>query len=1219
MRNIFLFLMALITVGATAQVIPHGKEVTVANHLQFVANKNQWSADMLYKSDIGFGHVYYTKNAFRFIHFSEADLEAVHELKHGKDVSAYENYKVNCYAYEMQFVNANTNAVVSGSNKLDNYYNYFLGNNQSKWASNVPAYKGVNYTNLYTGVDVQAYGQGASLKYDVIVHPTANIGDVKIKYNGIEPTVNAAGNLVLNLGFNTIVESLPITYQIINGQKIIVACKYKINKKGEITFETPDGYNKNYDVVIDPILIFATYSSGGCTTYGFSATYDNNGSLYAGGECFAIGWPVSTGAFQTTFGGAQDCGINKYNPLGTAIIYSTYYGGSGTDYPNNLVTNANNELAMTGSTSSSNLPTSTGCYSAASAGGTDAYVVHFNAAGTAIIGSTYIGGSGNDAQNSFSISPNYGDSHRGEIFFDTNNDIIVATSTSSTNFPMTAGAYQSTNSGGQDGIYFKLNSNCSQLLRSTYLGGSGDDACFSIVKNSLGNWIIAGGTNSTNFPTTVGAYQTTNAGGTEAFVTVLNNFATGIVNSTYLGTTSFDHGFKVQTELADTIYVCGQTDDFSNFPVTPGSYSNANSNIFFAKFSPNLSTLVLSTRIGGPNLIPNAFLKDNCGNLYFSGFGASSGLPLTTNAHQTAQGGLWLGVLDVFFTTLVYATYMGAAGDHVDGGTSRFDPLGIVYQSVCTSSSSNYSSPGAVCPTKVSSASWDVASFKFDFQFAGADAILAISPNDSGCAPYTVNFSNGGSAGTNFVWYFGNGDSSTLPNPVYTYTTAGAFNVIMVAYNPTGCITSDTAYTSIKVLPAVNATFDAKVGLGCIDDTVSFWLLDSILPTSTTVVWLFGDGSASTTLSPKHLYITQGIYTITAIVNNFICADTFKRVININHPIDAQFTTANALAPRDSFCLGDSVKIFTIGSIPQFNLNYYWDMGNGVTFTTGPGVFSYAYQQSGTYTISLLVRDTLGCEDSIQHMVYIDEPPYVNVSINQNSFCTGDPLYPVDTVSPYTLSYNYNFGDGTQLWNNHNPSYAYTNSGVYTITLTGYYRVCNPATSTQVVTINDYPTPNLGADSSICAGLTGAIVLDPNATANTYSWSTGTTGTTYTATTPGLYWVTLANGNCITADTLNITNDCYLNIPKAFTPNNNGNNEYWLPLELLSKGITAFSLSIYNRWGEKVFETTNTNGRGWDGKYGGKDQPMGTYIYTINATFKNGRKDVFNGNFILIR
>ncbi|MCC7030533.1 MAG: hypothetical protein IT257_09520, partial [Chitinophagaceae bacterium] len=590
--------------------------------LRFVENNNQWNGEVLFKADLTGGHIYFSKGAVQYSYYSTADLETVHEIRHKDYLAAY-NAVINCYAYNVKFINANSNPKVTGENKMSYYENYFLGNDPKKWAGHVSVYEGLIYHNLYNGIDMRAYSVGNSYKYDLLVKPRADISMLKLKYDGIDPVILPNGNLQMNIGFNKIEEAAPYTYQIINGKKTEVKSRYVLNEQGEIGFAFPDGYNHAFELIIDPVLVFATYSASTATTYGFSATYDLAGSLYAGGECFGIGWVGTPGAFQLTYGGGVDAGINKYNPLGTGVIYATYYGGSSQDLPNNLVVNANFELAMTGSTASINLPVTPGCYDNTLGGNSDAYVVRFNAAGSALLGATYIGGSSADAQNTNTLSPNYGDWARGEIFYDQNDDILVEGSTQSSDFPVSAAAYQGTYGGGtQDGCFFKLNSTCTNLLFSTFIGGSAEDAAFSIAKSSVGNWVLCGGTKSTNFPVSPGAITPNAAGDVDAFVVIFNNAGSGLVSSTYIGTPEFDHAFKVQVDPNDTIYVCGQTEGPS-FPVSPGVYTNANSTIFIQKLSPALDFMALSTRIGqASSLVPTAFLKDNCGHVYFSGFQA---------------------------------------------------------------------------------------------------------------------------------------------------------------------------------------------------------------------------------------------------------------------------------------------------------------------------------------------------------------------------------------------------------------------------------------------------------------------------------------------------------------------------------------------------------------------------------------------------------------------
>lgn len=1196
-----------------------------AQKLSFIENKNQWESFIHYKTVVPEGEIFFTDNKLRYVFYNKQDFDAIHEMKHSSYLDAY-NHLINCFAYDVSFMGGNLKPAITATQKKSAYHNYFLGNDPKKWAGHVGLYEGLRYNNVYDGIDLAAYSVENNFKYDLIVKAHANPANIKLQYSGIEPVILADGRLQLNLGFKTLQESAPYTYQIINGVKKEVACKYVLQHH-VISFEFPEGYDANADLIIDPTLIFQTYSSGTATTYGFSATYDLAGNLYAGGECFSAGWPSTVGAFQLAYAGGVDAGINKYNPTGTSLIYSTYYGGGSSDLPNNMVVNAANELAITGSTTSTNLPTTFGCYDNSSNGGSDAYVAHFDAAGATLIGATYIGGSSSDAQNIGTLSPNYGDANRGEIFYDTNGDIVVATSTQSNNFPVTVGAYQTAFGGGsQDGIFFKLTFNCSALIFSTFLGGSNLDACFSVVKNSVGNWVLAGGTNSTNFPTSAGSYITSNQGGTDGFITILNSTATSLVKSTYLGTSAFDHAFKVQVDNNDTVYVCGQTEG-PTFPVSAGVYTNAGGNIFIQKIQPDLSAMVLSTIIGNTssNLIPTAFLKDYCGNVYFTGFGANAGLPLTTDAFQSTSGGFWICVLSGDFSSLVYATYMGVPGDHVDGGTSRFDPQGIVYHSVCTISASQYQSPGCLSPSN-QAASWDVASFKFNFGVAPISAGLTISPNDSGCAPYTMVFNNTSTtAASSYLWDFGDGTTSTVTSPVHTFQTAGSYNVMLVAYSPNTCFPNDTAYVMVNVVPDVYASFHSEIHLGCDRDTVHFSIDSLNQNPNVTYQWYFGDGAQSNIPIIQHVYNAQNIYNVFCVATNGFCNDTVYQQINLQHPISADFFTATTLGslPIDSICLGTNLFASGVLSFPQGFLEYAWDWGDGTSEPFSPAFStSHLYTSGGSFLITLTIKDTLGCTDTSLQWVYVEDASAQSATASDLLACVGEPIRLLDSMASWVPSFTWDFGDGAVHQNIHDPLHSWDHAGNYIVTLTANYAICPSVTNTLNIEIEDYPNINLGADTSICPGITGTIILsnlmNPN---QVLTWNTGDVTNSLSVVDEGHYWATATSqkAGCLTVDSIWIQRDCYLNIPNSFSPNGDGLNDYFIPRELLSSGVKTFRMTIYNRWGENIYSTTAIDGRGWDGKFNGKLQNMGVYVYTIDVQFSNAVKKSYQGNVTLVR
>lgn len=883
--------------------------------IDFIQNKNQFPKEVLYKADLPGGAVFLTPQGFTYNYFQAEDLERIHDRMH--EMKNVDNDIVHFHAYQVSFANANPNASIMEADKQAYYNNYFIGNDASKWASHVPLFKKVIWHNIYDNIDAVVYSKGTSLKYDFVVSPGADVSKIALDYKGLSPEINKEGGLVLATSVNKVVEQAPYAYQLVKGKEVKVACNFKMIKKGQVTFEFPEGYNKDLPLVIDPILIFSTFSGSTAMTYGFSATYDLAGNLYAGGECFGTGWPVSLGAFQGLFSNSVDDGINKYSTNGTSRIYSTYYGGNASDLPNNMMVNTNNELVVCGSTNSSDLPVTSGCYDNTYNGQTDIYIARFSMDGGQLKAATYIGGSGNDGYNSTALSPNYGDDHRGEVFTASNGRILIANSSSSTNFPVTLNAYQSTNAGSQDAVVCELDSNLSILYYSTYLGGAQEDAALSLVMNGNNQIVICGGTRSANFPVTSGSYLTSGPGGTDGFVSILNQTGS-LINSSFLGTSTYDHAYKVQIDESDNVYVLGQTTNVSNFPVSSGAFNVTNGNIFIQKLNPTLTTSLLSTRLGNNSttpFVPTAFMHDICGNTYLSGFDASNYSPLSANAYQSSPGSFWLGALSPDFTELLYGTFFGPNGTHVDGGTSRFDPSGIIYHSACTSNSAFPTTPTAVSPTKLTG-TWDIASYKFNMEVGAvlADFQLAGNANDTGCANYHIGFDNLSQGATNYLWNFGNGiaDTSNLFNPSYTFEE-GAHTITLIASRATGCHLKDTATMKIFVKPTDKPLLNLRDTFLC--DPVAVTLNANVSNLSTALSFHWEPVNAITSNpNQEQIVVNPAVATdfMVYVDNNAVgeCVDTAMGVVHIKLK---DYTTMRAVPVDTIICPGDTVMVSAFG------------------------------------------------------------------------------------------------------------------------------------------------------------------------------------------------------------------------------------------------------------------------------------------------------------------
>ena len=313
--------------------------------------------------------------------------------------------------------------------------------------------------------------------------------------------------------------------------------------------------------------------------------------------------------------------------------------------------------------------------------------------------------------------------------------------------------------------------------------------------------------------------------------------------------------------------------------------------------------------------------------------------------------------------------------------------------------------------------------------------------------------------------------------------------------------------------------------------------------------------------------------------------------------------TFNPLYPNDDF------------------VQWQWDFGNGTTSNAQTPLLQYP--NAGTYLIKLKGTTDLGCVDSFSQWITVDSVMRPEFTLDRNNICVGENINIATEYGVNAKQVNWTFGDGGTLQTNPlaTISYSYPTPGTYNIDMKVSYRKCPDVTYTRTVTVHDNPRVYLGHDTAIC--YQGSPIELKNTFAaqsgETYSWNTGVLTPAIFATAPGVYALTVTRNDCSTTDSVTINKDCYVDLPNAFTPNGDGESDYFFPRSLLSRGVTAFDMTIFNRWGEKVFFTTSTNGRGWDGNLSGKAQPTGVYVYQINVTFKDGNTEKYQGNVTLLR
>ncbi|MCB9046430.1 MAG: gliding motility-associated C-terminal domain-containing protein [Chitinophagales bacterium] len=453
----------------------------------------------------------------------------------------------------------------------------------------------------------------------------------------------------------------------------------------------------------------------------------------------------------------------------------------------------------------------------------------------------------------------------------------------------------------------------------------------------------------------------------------------------------------------------------------------------------------------------------------------------------------------------------------------------------------------------------------------------------------------------------------------------GLYNIYAV--DILGCY-SDTFGFILNVYDDIFANFTWSVLEGCDQDTVTFVNQTSTPSGGYNSTWNFGDNTPLVQLKDTtHYYIVPKPnydprdYKVKLAVDNGFCYDTLEQTLTINHPVKAKY-----ILDDDSICQGETISFYAgdssyvkPGTIPQM----LWRYGDGATDT----VFDvqHQYDVAGLYTPTFVMTDFLGCSDSFKLPIVVDSNGFVFFETDKENVCVGEEITFTAKYSNYGyISAIWNFDDGVTIPDSTLVYHSYQEPKTYNVVFDIKYRICPDVSYTGQYTVKPVPTVYLGDDTTICPNGSPIFIQDVNYGSNPntkYSWNTPEKDVT-----PGIwihhhgrYAVTADLDGCKASDTLVVEKNCYINIPNAFTPNGDGNSDYFLPRQLLSRNVTSFDMQIFNRWGEQVFGTQTLNGRGWDGKYGGEDQPTGAYIYLIQVTFANGISERYQGNVTLLR
>lgn len=1142
--------------------------------IRFIRNEGQWEASVRYRADIPGGYLLVKNTGVQYVFYDTEALSTIHtgrlDAKSGRKTIG----PIKGHAYEMTFKDANLTPKIEAVSPNTTTYNYFLGNDPTKWKSSVAAFDELYIKDIYPNIDFKLYSFEQSLKYEYIAKPQADVSKIRMRYEGLEHLSSENGQLLYKTSVNVVKEFEPYTFQTQNGTTIDVKSKFRINNN-EVSFEFPEKYDASKPLIIDPELVFSTYSGSKSDNWAQTATYDADGNLFAGGTVFGLEFPVTNGAFQikgssTTASSAEniagygvtDVVIMKFSSDGSQLLYSTYLGGNASEVAHSLVANSKGELVVFGTTSSNDFPVNRSSYQKTFAGGsligiysslsaadqdpnftgigfergTDIFVAVLSADGKSLVGSTYVGGKANDGFNdtrALNIK-NYGDEYRGEVIVDNDDNIYFASITASSDFPL-VNQSQATKGEGFDGVVCKLNRACTQLLWSTYLGGNNFDAAYGIKVTQNGKIYVCGQTFSANLATKSGAFAPSYAGSGDGFIA---KFSTeGVIEQlTYIGTKDADVNFFIETDKEENVYVFGLT--LGQYPVSGDVYNNPKSGQFIHCFDKNLTKSVFSTvvgtgrGIGKIDIVPTAFLVNDCGNIYLSGWGGkvnaavsrnlnrnstSTGLPITLDAYQTTTTGsnYYFMILEKGAKSLLYATFFGASappipegevGDHLDGGTCRFDKNGIIYHTACSclprqgQAVATFPIKNAYQPRHMST-NCNMAAFKFSIDALKADFEIKNASNQTVteiCAPARLNFNNLSVGAKTYEWEFNGTVISRLKDVNFNFTNPGEYTIKLRIFNKITCRTTDSTVKKILV-----KGFIAKAGkdtLVCPDSPVQLLAEGGNKYTWSPTTNLNNSNIPNPIATPK----TTTKYTV--VVEKDGCTMSKDVTIKVeDNKIDFQATGGKEI------CAGQSVTLTAIGNATKFT----WS-GTSLKDTVAKQI-TVKPTETTTYSVKGEYLD--GCKPTRTTTVIIDNSFKPDFDYSLTQFCD----------KPYELTfYNKSINASTFTWDFGNQdsvksvvptAYRFQKGGIYSVSLKAYNKI--------------------GCE----------MVITKN--------------------------VDIPEGDG--------------KVPNVLTPNNDGKNDTFVT------GFKNATVEIYNRFGKMIFNSKNYQ-NDW-----GNGIASGTYYYTIKT------------------
>jgi Beta-propeller repeat/Abnormal spindle-like microcephaly-assoc'd, ASPM-SPD-2-Hydin len=592
-------------------------------------------------------------------------------------------------AMSFKLVGANTNPTVVGEKLQTTKVNYFIGNDRSKWLTNIATYGQVRYKNVYPGIDLVYYGTQRQVEYDFDVAPGADATQIQFAVQGADSlSIDDEGNLVLKKGTGELHFQSPVVYQLSAGQRVKVPGAYAVGGSNRVGF-TVKNYDSSKPLVIDPVLIYSTFLGGSSYDGASAIAIDSTGEAYVTGMTQSPNFPLAN--FGTLPPGGNYIFVSKLDVSGTTLLWADYVcGTSGSDYPAGIAVDTQGNAYITGTANSSDFPT-VNAYQATMDSAPDAFLAKLSTDGSQLLYSTYLGGSNWEQANGVAV--------------DSTGSASIAGTTASLDFPV-LNAFQSTANPGQGDVYgdygfvAKFSADGSTLVFSTYLAGSQvdwegcDDDCApystmnGVAVDANGNVYIAGETDTTDFPVSDGAYMSENptgdANGNETSF-IASFTPSGSLNySTYFGGSEYTYVYGLTVDSSDAAYITGNSPADGSFTVTNSSICDQSDqtcgDAFVAKLNSTGTEVIYSTFLGPNNNTQGTGIQvDPAGNAYVLAYFGNSSYVLTNPIEANNNtGGVLIDEIDPTGSTELFSTFLGgssganAVGMAVDASSSIY-------------------------------------------------------------------------------------------------------------------------------------------------------------------------------------------------------------------------------------------------------------------------------------------------------------------------------------------------------------------------------------------------------------------------------------------------------------------------------------------------------------------------------------------------------------------